>query len=92
MTITEKRIEIQNLIEKKKEKSEKTNLFYVLCVWKSPLATSTLCHRTGYFEDVIECINFASMLEKTYKEYFYPFYIVSNGADIIDGGLLDKDD
>ena len=74
-------------------RAAQVGLFYVVCFWKSPI-DENICHRVGYFEEVIEAEEFAKMLCKTYTNFGYPYYIDCSiaFAGAADGGLLDEED
>ena len=90
MTIEDKRIESMNLIERIQTRANTARMYYVVCMWESPLTKDSLCHRVGYFEDVIEASNYRATLENTYKNLKFKFYIVSNAIETLDGGLFDE--
>ena len=58
------------------EIAAKANLFYVLCIFRSPI--SGIERRVAYFEDVSEAVIFSNELIKTYTKFKYPFEISSN--------------
>lgn len=58
------------------ETAAKANLFYVICIFKSPI--SGFERRVGYFEDTQEAIAFSIILLKTYSKLEVPFELSSN--------------
>lgn len=90
MTIEDKRIQAMNLIERIQTRATTGKFYYVVCMWESPLTEDILCHRVGYFEDVLEACNYRATLEMTYQNLNFKFYIVSNAAETSDGGLFDE--
>lgn len=90
MTIEDKRIQAMNLIERIQTRATPAKLYYVVCMWESPLTEGVLCHRVGYFEDVLEACNYRATLEMTYQNLDFKFYIVSNATETLDGGLFDE--
>ena len=90
MTIEDKRIQAMNLIERIQTRATPAKFYYVVCMWESPLTEDVLCHRVGYFEDVLEACNYRATLEMTYQNLNFKFYIVSNAVETLDGGLFDE--
>ena len=92
MTVEDKRIQAMSLIERIQTRANTGHMYYVVCMWESPLTEDVLCHRVGYFEDVLEACNYKATLEMVYKNHNFKFYIVSNAVETLDGGLFDEEE
>lgn len=67
---------IKDYRAKTMETAEKANLFYVLCIFKSPI--SGIETRVAYFEDAEEASIFFQQLVKLYTTLAYEFEVTSN--------------
>ena len=88
MTTEEKRNFMLQISDETETTAGKSNLYYVICFWKSVI-TDSIDYRRAYFDDVSEAICYRGTLIERYQKKF-KFYITSNLlTGDIDGGLLD---
>lgn len=80
-----KAIEIESEI---RLKANTANLWYVVCLWMSPISEAMEC-RKAWFDDIVELTIYRNRLSMHYKEKNRPYYILSNAMEPLDGGLFD---
>ncbi len=85
MISVDDRREAANILKQVEKKAKKSDLFYVICYWLSPVG---LACRVGYFEDVSEVKIFQESLSSFCTERGYSYYITSNTSYKDDGGLF----
>lgn len=84
------RLEIKNQQIETSEEAAKVDMWYVLCVFISPI-DKTINYRKGFFDVQSDAEEWIWLLNNRYKKLNIPYYVISNTTELFLGNIFDSD-